>query len=175
MCVCVCVCVCVGCVCVYFRFCCWSKQRKSSHFQMERATKRFIFFKELFFVLTYVYVSNLLLSSKIIRRTCRANCPWNWGSILGRVIPKIQKMILEATLLNTHHYKVRIEGKVEQSRLWSSTLPYTSVSSYWKGSLRSTLYLVRQLIYIYIYIYITWSCLWPWDWRILHSTDSEDL
>ena len=49
------------------------------------------------------------------------------GSIPGRVIPKIQKMELDAALLNTQHYKIRIKGKVEQSREWSSTLPYTSV------------------------------------------------
>ena len=42
-------------------------------------------------------------------------------------IPKTQKMALDAALLNTQHYKVRIKGKVEQSREWSSALPYTSV------------------------------------------------
>ena len=51
----------------------------------------------------------------------------DWGSIPGRVIPKTQKMLLDATLLSPQHYKVRIKGKVEQSREWSSTLPYTSV------------------------------------------------
>ena len=49
------------------------------------------------------------------------------GSIPGRDIPKTQKVILDATLLNTQHYKVRIKGKVEQSRERSSTLPYTLV------------------------------------------------
>ena len=49
----------------------------------------------------------------------------DWGSIHGRVIPKTQKMVLDTTLLNTQHYKVRIKGKVEQSIEWSSTLPYT--------------------------------------------------
>ena len=38
------------------------------------------------------------------------------GSIPGRVIPKTQKMVLDATLLNTQHYKVRIKGKMEQSK-----------------------------------------------------------
>ena len=38
----------------------------------------------------------------------------DWGSIPGWVIPKIQKMLLDATLLNTQHYEVRIKGKVEQ-------------------------------------------------------------
>ena len=44
-----------------------------------------------------------------------------------RVIPKTQKMVLDASLLNTQHYKVRIKGKVEQSRERSSALPYTLV------------------------------------------------
>ena len=38
------------------------------------------------------------------------------ASIPGRVISKTQKMELDATLLNTQHYKVKIKGKVEQSR-----------------------------------------------------------
>ena len=37
-------------------------------------------------------------------------------------------MVLDAALLNSQHYKVRIKGKVEQSREWSSALPYTSVT-----------------------------------------------
>ena len=48
-------------------------------------------------------------------------------SIPGQVIPKTQKMVLDATLLNTQHYKVQIKGKVKQSKEWSSTLPYTFV------------------------------------------------
>ena len=36
-------------------------------------------------------------------------------------------MVLDATLLNTQHYKVGIKGKVEQSREKSSALPYTLV------------------------------------------------
>ena len=39
----------------------------------------------------------------------------------------IKKMVFDAALLNTQHYKVRIKGKVEQSREWSNTLPYTLV------------------------------------------------
>ena len=41
--------------------------------------------------------------------------------------PKTQKMVLDATLLNTQHYKVRIKGKVEPSRERSSAVPYTLV------------------------------------------------
>ena len=51
-----------------------------------------------------------------------SNGPGDWGSIPGRVIPKTQKMVLDAALLNIQHYKVRIKGKVEQSREWSSAL-----------------------------------------------------
>ena len=56
-----------------------------------------------------------------------ANGPEDQGSISGQVISKTQKMVLDATLLNTQHYKVRIKGKVEQSREWSCALPYTSM------------------------------------------------
>ena len=55
------------------------------------------------------------------------NGPEDQGSILGRDIPKTQNMVLDAALLHTQHYEVRIKGKVEQSRKWSSALPYTSV------------------------------------------------
>ena len=36
-------------------------------------------------------------------------------------------MVFDAALLNTQHYKVRIKGKVEQSRKTSSALPYISM------------------------------------------------
>ena len=50
-----------------------------------------------------------------------ANGPGDWGSIPGRVI-KTQKMVLDAALLNTQLYMVRIKGKMEQTREWSGTL-----------------------------------------------------
>ena len=56
------------------------------------------------------------------------NDPGDWASIPGRVISEIQKMVLDATLLNTQYYKVLIKGKVEQSRERSSTLSHTSMS-----------------------------------------------
>ena len=36
-------------------------------------------------------------------------------------------MVLDSALLKTQDYKVKIKGKVEQSREWSSALPYTLV------------------------------------------------
>ena len=56
-----------------------------------------------------------------------ARGPRDLGSIPGRVIPKTLKMVLDTSLLNTQHYKVRIKGKVEQSRERSSALLYTLV------------------------------------------------
>ena len=43
-----------------------------------------------------------------------ANRPGDRGSIPSRVIPKTHKIVLDASLLNTLHYKVWIKGKVEQ-------------------------------------------------------------
>ena len=56
-----------------------------------------------------------------------SNGPGDLGSIPGRVIPKTLKMVLDASLLNTQHYKVRIKGKMEKSWERSSVLPYTLV------------------------------------------------
>ena len=77
----------------------------------------------------YTTGTNLLLNRDIgpaVR--VFANGPGDLGSIPGRVIPKTLKMELDTTLLNTQHYKVRFKGKVEQSKEWSSALPYTLVS-----------------------------------------------
>ena len=51
------------------------------------------------------------------------NGPGDLGSIPGRVILKIFKMVLDTSLLNTQQYKVRIKSKVEQSRERSSARP----------------------------------------------------
>ena len=66
-------------------------------------------------------------SKKRARSRLFANGPGDWGSILGRIIPKTQKMVLDTFLLNIQHYKVCFKGKVEQSSERSSVLPNTSV------------------------------------------------
>ena len=63
-----------------------------------------------------------------------ANGPGDLGSIPGRVIPKTLKMVLDTSLLNTQQYKVRIEGKVEQSRERSSTPLHLGVVTIEKGA-----------------------------------------
>ena len=55
------------------------------------------------------------------------NGPEERSSIPGRVIPKTQKMVLDAALLEIQHYKLRIKGKIEQSREWNSASLYTLV------------------------------------------------
>ena len=59
-----------------------------------------------------------------------ANGPGDQGSIPGRVIPKTHKMVLDAALVSTQHYKVSVKGKVEQSRERSSAFPTRWCSSY---------------------------------------------
>ena len=51
-----------------------------------------------------------------------ANGPGDLGSIPSRVIPKTQKIELDASLLNSQHYKVKIKGKMES--------PLTMVASF---------------------------------------------
>ena len=63
----------------------------------------------------------------LVSRVLFVNGPEDLGSIPGRVIPKTLKMILDTYLFNTQQYKVRIKGKVEQSRERRSVLPYASV------------------------------------------------
>ena len=68
-----------------------------------------------------------------------ANSPEDCGSIPGRVIPKIQKMIQDAALLN--------KGKVEQSREWGKVLgsPSTKVANFtYYGLLSSHLIAVNR-------------------------------
>ena len=67
------------------------------------------------------------------------NGPGDQGSIPGRVILKTQKMVLDAIFLNTWHYKVRIKGKVEQSREWSGAPQHSEVVAIWKENLPVTL------------------------------------
>ena len=54
------------------------------------------------------------------------NGPGDRGSNLWSSHTKDSKMVLDVALLNIY-YKVRINGKVEESREWNSTLHYTSV------------------------------------------------
>ena len=54
-----------------------------------------------------------------------ASGPGNWRSSPGRGKPKTHKMVLDASFLNTQHYKLRIKGKAKRSREWSRALCIT--------------------------------------------------
>ena len=104
-----------------------------------------------------------------------ANGPGNIGSIPGRVIPKTLKMVLDASLLNTQHYKVRIKGKVEKS--WKGVAPFPTpwCSSYRKGSLRVTLDYGRQLYFSqsqYCLVFVG-ECVFIFD--LLYNFETENI
>ena len=86
-----------------------------------------------------------------------ANGPGDLGSIPARVIPKTLKMVLNASLLNTQHYKVRMKGKVEKS--WKGVAPFPTP---WCSSYRVILDYGHQLYLLYIYIYIYIYMRRPW-------------
>ena len=79
--------------------------------------------------------------------------PVDRGSIPGRVILKTQKMVLDASFLNTQHYKAGSRVKWSNPGKRVALFPTPRCSSYWKGSLQVTLHYSHQF-YIYIYIYI---------------------
>ena len=56
-----------------------------------------------------------------------ASGPGDLGQSQVESYQRLKKMVLDATLLNSQHYKVRIKGKVEQSRERFSAIPYTLV------------------------------------------------
>ena len=79
-----------------------------------------------------------------------ANGPGDQGSIASRVIPKIQKMVHDAALLSTQHYKVRIKSKVEQSKERSSIFPvHFSVVAIKKGAFKSPSTKVTNFTYCF--------------------------
>ena len=49
------------------------------------------------------------------------------GSISGWVIPKIKQIVLDASLINTQRYKVRINRYMEQSRKRGSGILFSFV------------------------------------------------
>ena len=92
-----------------------------------------------------------------------ANGLGNLGSIPGWVIPKTQKMVLDASLLNTQYNKVWIKGKVEQSRERSSALSlHLGIVAIEKGTFRSPSTKVANFIYLFVNLAM---CLIQWDFN----------
>ena len=99
----------------------------------------------------FKYTGKIIDTNRLVGLVGRVftNGPVDLVSIPSRIIPETLKMVLNTSWLNTQQYKVRIKGKVEQSREISSALPYTSVSSYWKGSLLSPSTTVAKFTFTY--------------------------
>ena len=77
-----------------------------------------------------------------------ANSLGDQGSIPGSVISKTLKMVLDTYLLNTQQYKVRIKGKVEQSRERNSAPQHLSVVAIEKGAFWLSLTMVANFTYL---------------------------
>ena len=87
-----------------------------------------------------------------------ANGPRDLGSIPGRVIPKTQKMLLDAILLNTQDYKVRVKWSNPGKGVSPSPTPWCS--SYRKGSFRVANFLLLYFIIAYTLLVLnrnTWN------------------
>ena len=71
--------------------------------------------------------------------------------VQSQVESKTQKMVLDATLLSTQLYKVRIKGNVEQSWEWSMRPPqHFSVVAIEKGAFGSPSTMIINFTYIFI-------------------------
>ena len=94
----------------------------------------------------------------------RTNGPEDQGSILGRVIPKTQKMVHDTSLFSTQHYKVRIKGNVEQSRERSSALGVVAIE---KGAFGLPSTMVANFSF-FTYLIDKWNSniysLYKWEW-----------
>ena len=84
-----------------------------------------IYLSQFIYIYIYIYIYYRIISIDILKwnyPNCEfmgqmsrvfANGPIDRGSIPGRVIPKTQKMVLDAVLLSTQHCRVRIKIKGE--------------------------------------------------------------
>ena len=119
-------------------------------------TPPFIYIYIYIYIYMYIYIYIYIYQAMGLMSRVFTNGPGDQDLIPGRVIPKTQKMVLDAALLNTQHYKVRIKGKVEQSKERSSTPTHTylGVVAIEKGAFGFPLTIVANFTYIYIYIYI---------------------
>ena len=92
---------------------------ETSHFGKSIAPERYIIYVNNFIdilVLCFLYLTWL---------ECLPMARETWVQSQVASYQRLKKMVLDASLLNTQHYKVVIKSKVEQSRRRSSALPYT--------------------------------------------------
>ena len=84
----------------------------------------------------YIYIYIYIIFNWLIGLVGRvfSNGLGDQGSVPGHVLPKIYKMVLDTFLLNTQHYKVHIQGKLE------CPLLHLGVIAIEKGTFRSPTY-----------------------------------
>ena len=63
---------------------------------------------------------------------------------------RLKKMVLDTSLLNTHHYKVHIKGKVGREKSITLRLGVVAIE---KGVFESPVYLL-VCVYMYVHVYI---------------------
>ena len=87
--------------------------------------------------------------------------PGDQVSILGWVIRKTQKVVLDSTLISTQYYKVKIKGEMKQSWERSSSSLHLGVVAIEKGTFGSPstmvanfTYIIKICVSICIYIYL---------------------
>ena len=84
---------------------------------------------------------------------------------------RLKKMVLDATLLTTQHYKARIKSKVEQSSEWSSTPTHLGVVAIEKRAFGSPSTKVANFNYLlYIPLKPNFGCIaWSRQQKTLFS------
>ena len=83
-----------------------------------------------------------------------ANSSRDLGSIQGRVVPKIHKMVFDVYLLDTQHYKARTKSKWNTSRKGAALSPISWCCRYWKESLQVALdYVQSNYLYVCVRVY----------------------
>ena len=125
---------------------------KSDGWQMEKSAPTVWLDDEEFFInsfwwnFIYIYIYIYIYMPIDIIVTVFANGPKDWGLFPGWAIPKTQKIVLYASLLNTQHYKFWIKSKWSNPENGVAQSSTPQCSSYWNKSLQVTLTMVSQLL-----------------------------
>ena len=129
-----------------------------------------VLFQTIQFSISIVFIHNIGLVGRVF-----ADSPGDLGSIPGHVIPKTLKMVLDTYLFNTQQYKVRIKGKVEQSREKSNALPlHFSVVAIEKGDFWLPLTAVANFTFIHTQLNVKTVLYWTIQFSISTQFNCEN-
>ena len=118
----------------------WTNLSNDSYKDLKGSVTEYVEAKHLSGLIKHVYKKKYCIMVSVL-----TNGLGDRGSILGRLVWKTQKMVLDTSFLPTLHYKAQINGKWSNSEKRVAFSPRTQCSSYWK---------VLASLYIYTYIYI---------------------